>query len=136
MFRRAPLLAFGVVLVAACKPASEPSPEPVKASECAIGVDCSTAVPVAPVPVPHAAPDGADPRRACKTTADCRVVKADPCDRCACATTPVNAAEATRLATVASEIECDTRKDQRVCGECRGAVADCQAGTCVSRPEP
>jgi hypothetical protein len=67
----------------------------------------------------------------CATKADCRVVKESPCDKCGCASKPV----AARFETPAPDCT-KAAADTRVCGECRGFIADCVGGRCVATPEP
>ncbi|MGH7294291.1 MAG: hypothetical protein ACRELB_05135 [Polyangiaceae bacterium] len=73
--------------------------------------------------------------RSCASKSDCVVVKAAPCDKCACASTPIAKKEGVRFRAAASAIDCTGMNDTRRCGECRGAVADCVAGRCVAVPE-
>lgn len=116
---RAGLVVVSVAVMSACKGQSE-----------------------APTPTPASAPssfvvDAAGFDRTCKTKDDCQIVKVAPCDKCACPATPIARAEAARFAAAAQTIDCTKApKDTRRCGECRGFVADCEAGRCIAKPEP
>jgi hypothetical protein len=72
--------------------------------------------------------------RSCKTSADCRIVKDDPCNHCSCADKSIAATEVTRFQAATAVITCGPRQ-KVVCGECRGSVADCLDGKCIAKPE-
>lgn len=75
--------------------------------------------------------------RACQTKDDCQIVKAAPCDKCGCPATPIAKSESARFGAAAQKIDCSKApKDTRRCGECRGFVAECEAGRCIAKPEP
>lgn len=104
--------------------------------------------------IPNAAPDGSSTTpagsgrpgggsevvdttgydRTCKTKADCKIVKDDPCNRCSCADKAIAAAEVSRFEATTAAIQCGPRQ-KIACGECRGSFADCLDGKCIAKPE-
>lgn len=72
--------------------------------------------------------------KTCKTKADCKIVKDDPCNHCSCADKAIAATEIARFEAAATAIKCGPREPIH-CGECRGFFADCLDGQCIAKPE-
>jgi hypothetical protein len=72
----------------------------------------------------------------CKVKADCKIVKADPCDKCSCADKAIAARDVARFEKAQASIKCPSPSaDKRRCGECRGFLPACESGQCVAKPE-
>ena len=93
----------------------------------ALHVACS-----APCPQAEAPPEIDNYRLDCDVDEDCALVSRPNCSSCACAETPLRAADADRY--VDEQTICCGEADEGICDPCLDVVAICADGECAAGP--
>ena len=72
--------------------------------------------------------------KTCATADDCVIVDEWKCNKCGCSDKVIAKKERDRFDAALQATTCTP--DNRQCGDCRGFKAACEAGKCVTHPEP